>query len=43
MDKLKPATSQLDQDAGDVARTQEPDRQDQHHECPSALVNRQHC
>jgi len=30
------------QDAGDVAGTQEPDRQDQRQECLSALVDRQH-
>jgi len=37
MDELKPATSQLVQDAGDVAGTQEPD---QHQECPGAVVDR---
>ena len=42
LDEFKPATSQLVQVAGDVAGTQEPDRQDQHQECPSALVDRQH-
>ena len=39
LDELEPATSQLVQDPGDVAGSQKPDRQDQHQDCPAALVD----
>ena len=39
MDEFQSATSQLDQDSGDLAGAQEPDRQNHHQECPSAIIS----